>query len=139
MAGEERVSETTSRGKLWIAITSVVLGVCGFIVWSTSRDDGSLPALPRAEVRTLEAALMSDDPVRAKAALVVPSSVELDPSLIPGIRRLRPIQIDPKSFRALDGAIWKGTAHVGLKRQRWTIYVVRRGGRLQILRTELDR
>ena len=131
------MSETSSRGKLWIALASIVVGGSGFAAWNLARDDGTAPALPHAEVRTREAGLMSDDSARVTEVLAVPSSFELNPALIPGIRRLRPIQIDPKSFRALEDAVWKGTAHVGLKRQRWTIYVMRRNGRLQILGTEL--
>lgn len=90
-----------------------------------------------AEVDVLVTALNADDPDTVRTAFAVPAAQTLDPALLDGLSRLRPVTIDEASLRPGNGTL-EGTAATGPtgRRSTWHIFLTRLDGSWKIAATE---
>lgn len=91
-----------------------------------------------AEVDVLVAALSADDPDTVRTAFAVPAAQTLDPALLDGLSRLRPVTIDEASLRPYGNGTLEGTAATGPtgRRSTWHIFLTRLDGSWKIAATE---
>lgn len=82
------------------------------------------PPLDGAAASSVAADLGSGDAAKISAQVVLPSTVQLDPSVIQGLQELQPINIDDSSFKQLDSLSAQVYAKVGADQQDWTLIML---------------